>query len=71
MTWCISCKTTRAYFNYKEKTKAEYCFKCKLNDMVNIIHKKCIKCNLKHPVFNYEGESKATHCSDCMLDDML
>lgn len=69
---CIynGCKT-RAYFNYLNKSKVLYCFKHKLNNMINIVTKKCINCKLKIPTYNYKNEKIALYCKNCKLDNMV
>ncbi len=59
---CIECKTKSPSFNYEGETKALYCKKHKLDNMINVINKKCIVCKIKQPIFNYKEESKALYC---------
>jgi hypothetical protein len=70
---CIICNITQASYNYPNKTKKEYCSKCKLNGMVDIHNKnkKCITCNIKISSFNYKNELKALYCFDCKLENMI
>jgi hypothetical protein len=65
-----NCKK-QALYNYKEETKALYCYNCKLDGMINIISSKCIICNIKRPNFGMQDDKKALYCSDCKLKGML
>ena len=47
------------------------CVSCKLDDMVDIKHKKCIKCKVKQPHFNYICEKTPLYCGSCKLGDMV
>ncbi len=65
-----NCKK-QAFYNYKEETKALYCYNCKLDGMINIISSKCIICNIKRPNFGMQDDKKALYCSDCKLKGMI
>ena len=65
-----NCKK-QALYNYKEETKALYCYNCKLDGMINIISSKCIICNIKRPNFGMQDDKKALYCSDCKLKGMI
>jgi hypothetical protein len=67
---CIICNKTRPSFNYAGEKIPEYCKKCKINDMIDIVTKKCITCKSKHPIFNYEGGIRK-YCGDCKLENMV
>ncbi len=56
------CKT-RPNFNYEGEKQAIYCSKHKLEDMIDVIHKKCILCQ-----FNYASSNRLKykqHCTNC------
>jgi hypothetical protein len=57
-----NCKNFPNY-NYEGNTNALYCSKHKMENMIDIKHKKCInfECE-KLPSYNYEGEIKAIYC---------
>ena len=59
-------------FNKEGETKALYCAKHKLEDMISIKSKYCIDedCNTT-PCFNYEGENKGLYCYKHKLDEMI
>jgi len=61
----------RANFNYINKKQLLYCSIHRLEDMIDIAHKKCITCNIKQPIFNYKDKFKALYCNDCKLDNMI
>ena len=65
-----------ANFNYENYLsinirKHIYCKIHKLENMVDIIHKKCIICNTKQPSYNYKNEKMRLYCGDCKLDNMI
>jgi len=60
-----------ATYNYQNNTKRYYCKIHKLDNMVDIAHKKCIECNIKRPNYNYENEKKALYCNDCKIESMV
>ncbi len=61
-----------ACFNYKGETDGLYCSKHKLDDMINIKHKKCIFENCKTiPTFNYENKKQAIYCNKHKLENMI
>ena len=62
---CIICNLKYASFNYKDEQKPLYCVSCKLDDIIDVIHKRCITCNLKHPNFSYPNQQKALYCKYC------
>ncbi len=66
---CV-CGTTQPHFNFEGETKAMYCNKCKLIDMVDIKHPMC-KCGKKRPCFNHIGETKPICCNDCKESNMV
>ena len=69
---CIfpDCKTS-ANFNYEGK-KGIYCSIHKLENMVNVKHKRCITPNcITRPTFNYPTETKALYCSVHKLENMI
>jgi hypothetical protein len=68
---CIEegCKKISTYNFFGEK--AIYCFTHKLNDMIDVKHKKCIyEGCMKRPSFGIKGE-KATHCAEHKLAKMI
>ena len=69
---CIfpDCKT-RANFNYEGK-KGIYCSVHKLENMIDVNHKRCITPNcIKIPSCNYPNETKALYCSVHKLEGMV
>lgn len=72
---CIynGCKT-RACFNYLNKSKVLYCFKHKLNNMINIndIKRQCIidDCNIR-AIYNFSNIKKAIYCKKHKLENMI
>ena len=42
---------------------AKYCSECKLEEMIDVKHKKC-HCGKCQPTYNYEG-LRANYCIDC------
>jgi len=70
---CIfeNCKTI-PNFNYENEKQPIYCYKHKLEKMINVIKKTCIFENCKtRPVFNYENEKQAIYCSKHKLENMI
>ena len=65
-----NCKK-QAIFNYKGETKGLYCSKCKLDNMIDVIHYKCIICNIKRPSFGIIEDKKPLYCYDCKLPGMI
>ena len=65
-----NCKKQGIY-NYKGETKPLYCFSCKLDNMIDVIHHKCIICNNKRPSFGMLEDKKAYYCSGCKLKGMI
>jgi hypothetical protein len=72
---CIyeGCKT-RPTYNFEEETKALYCSKHKITDMIDVYNKnkKCIFegcCNISS--FNYKQELKAIYCSKHKITNMI
>ena len=53
------------------KKKALYCTSCKLENMVDVKHKKCIICKLKQPTYNYQNEKQRLYCKDCKTCGMV
>jgi hypothetical protein len=66
--FCKICNKTRSTFNYKD-LKPEYCSKCKLENMIDLIHDLC-NCGKCQPTYNYEG-SVAKYCAECKLENMI
>jgi hypothetical protein len=70
---CIhaGCKK-RPVFNTEGQTKGLYCFKHKLDGMMDVINKTCIhpECK-KQPSYNKDGETKALYCATHKLDEMI
>ena len=71
----IKCKekncTVRPSFNNQGETKPLYCFKHKLDDMINVInHKMCVDCNVRAS-FNVKGEKKPLYCSKHKKQGMI
>ncbi len=71
MSNCIVCLDKRANFNYINEKKGRYCSKCKLINMVDVIHKKCEVCKVKQPTYNYIEKKSPSHCSQCKLNGMI
>ena len=66
-----NCKTLPTY-NVEGETKALFCSKHKLENMVDIKHKPCIHLNCKtRPTYNVEGETKALFCSKHKSENMV
>ena len=61
-----------ANFNFAEETRAIYCSKHKLVDMVDIVNKRCFdpECD-KRPIYNYPTETRAKFCNKHKLVDMV
>jgi hypothetical protein len=59
-------------YNYPGETTALFCSSHKLENMVDIKHKRCNHdgCQ-KIPIYNYLGESKARFCSSHKLENMV
>src|SRR5574343_550456 len=62
---------TYACFNYPGNPKGLCCSKCKLNDMVDVTHKKCIMCGIKQPSFGLENENILKWCIDCKPNNSI
>jgi hypothetical protein len=67
----INCNT-RASYNYINETKPLFCKLHKINDMVDMIHKKCnyINCNTR-PIFNYKEYNFGILCIKHKLENMI
>ena len=59
---CKKC-TKKPSFNFKDKTRPEFCKDHAEIGMVDLKHEKCELCD-KRPSFNIEGETKAKFCRD-------
>ncbi len=59
-------------FNYKNEKKAIYCKIHKLENMIDIKHKKCLEkdCIIR-PNYNYDIEKKAIYCNIHKLENMI
>ena len=57
-------------FNYKNEKKKLYCAKHKLENMIDITHKRCLNCEL-FSCFNYENESHPLYCAKHKLENMI
>ena len=72
----VYCKNSdcnkRANYNHINEKKALYCKEHKLDDMVDIKHKRCKNpdCN-KIPSYNYSNETKPLYCKEHKLIDMI
>ena len=65
------CKKSPLY-NKEGETKALYCFTHKLDEMLDVKHKKCIYQGCKiRPTFNKEGETKALFCLAHKTEEMI
>jgi hypothetical protein len=62
------CGKSQACYNY-EGLKPEYCGKCKLENMINLVETKCF-CGKTGSRFNYEG-LRPEYCSECKLENMI
>ena len=62
----------QASYNYKFEKKRLYCFKHKLENMIDIHNKRCIfkDCKIR-PTFNYENEKLALYCFEHKLENMI
>ena len=67
-TTCSTRKLHKPNLNYPNEKRALYCKSCKLEDMIDILHKKCITCNIKHPIYNYPNETQKSYCKSCKLE---
>ena len=68
---CSGCLIKRASFGYKKEDKNKFCKDCKLDGMVDIIHKKCEHNRRKSTCRDCKGSSICEHnrvkstCRDC------
>jgi hypothetical protein len=62
------CGKTGPNFNY-DGMKAKYCSECKMENMIDVKHKKC-SCGKCQPTYNYEG-LVANFCIECKKNDMI
>ena len=59
-----NCKKQGIY-NYKGETKPLYCFSCKLDNMIDVIHHKCIICNNNQTQFKKVACCNNLICNNC------
>jgi hypothetical protein len=57
-------------FNYPSEKRAIYCKTHKLENMIDVMHKKCIHCN-KIPYYNYPSEKRGLYCKTHKLENMV
>ena len=62
---CVSHAIRKDHVSIIKMNKPLYCKYCKLDDVIDVTHKKCVICNLKHSHFNYPDEKQALYCKDC------
>ena len=62
------CGKHQASFNFTG-LKQEYCNKCKLPGMINVVKKLC-KCGKHQPLFNFTGLNPE-YCRECKLPGMI
>ena len=64
--------TKRPTFNQKDKSRAEYCFEHKSDDMIDVRHKPCIYEGCKsRPNYNFPGEKKRLYCKSHAKEGMF
>ena len=69
---CITCNLKQPNLKYKGEKQAVYCKSRKLDDMIDVKHKRCIHPNCKmHPIFNYIGIKTPLYCGHHKLKDMV
>ena len=70
----VKCKfencTKNASFNVPTETKVLYCSEHKLDEMINVKHKKCLDCG-KIPYFNLPDKKVGLYCSDHAKENMI
>ena len=59
-----------ANFNVPSEIRGISCFKCKTDDMIDVVSKRC-KCGKSQPFFNVSTEIKGVCCKICKTDDMI
>jgi hypothetical protein len=67
---CV-CGKSYPNYNYLTESRPKYCNKCKLDEMIDIKHKKCITCKKVRPNYNYPTKTRALYCNNCKLDEMV
>jgi hypothetical protein len=70
----VKCKfencNKNASFNIPTETKVLYCSEHKLDEMVDVKHKKCLDCT-KNPYFNYPDKKVGLYCSEHAKENMI
>lgn len=67
----INCQH-QSTFNFEDKKQSIYCSIHKLNNMIDIKHKRCaFKTCKKQPIFNFENEKTPIFCKIHKLNNMI
>ena len=69
---CIICNIKYPIYSFSiDDKKAEYCFNCKKEGMINITTPKCIICKIKRSNFGLPNDKKAEYCFNCKKKGMV
>ena len=69
---CIICNIKYPIYSFSiDDKKAEYCFNCKKEGMINITTPKCIICNNKRSNYGLPDDKIAQYCYNCKKEGMI
>lgn len=69
---CEKCRESIAIYNFPHQKKGRFCKDCKLDDMVDVHHKKCLEPNCKNnPSYNFPDETGYIYCSEHAKEGMI